>query len=169
MAEYLRYILYEVNIFCEVITNNIWLVLLFIITVSCEKAPLATSDTGDNSDIHLNQPFQLKVGESIKLISDNLKVGFDNVQSDSRCLIGVVCFWEGEADINIWLLKNRIDTIHSILKIRGYIGIQDSLHHKYIDTIGYRIKLMQLDPYPHHPIPNDFSIYKATLNVSRLR
>jgi hypothetical protein len=149
--------------------KNIWFILLFIIAASCEKAPLTTSDTGDNSDIHLNQPFQLKVGENIKLIPDNLTVGLKTVLSDSRCPIGVVCFWEGEADINIWLLKNRIDTIHGILKIRGYIGIRDSLHDRYIDTIGYRIKLMQLDPYPQYPIPNDFSKYKATLLVSKLR
>ena len=149
--------------------KNIWLVLLFVIAASCQKTPLETSDTGNNSNIHLNQPFQLKVGESIKLIPDNIKVGFDTVMADSRCPIVVVCFWEGEADINIWLLKNRTDTIHSILKIRGYIGIQDSLYHKYIDTIGYRIKLLQLDPYPQYPIPNDFLKYIATLNVSRLR
>ena len=149
--------------------KNIWLVLLFIIAASCERYPFETTDTGDNPDINLNQPFQLKVGENIKLIPDNLKVGFDSVLSDSRCPVGVVCFWEGEANINIWLLKNRTDTIHSILKIRGYIGIQDSLYHKYIDTVGYRIKLIQLDPYPRYPIPNDYSKYKATLKVSRLR
>jgi hypothetical protein len=155
--------------FNEVIMKNIWLVFLFIIAASCERSPFETTDTGNNPDVNLNQPFQLKVGESINLIPDNLKIGFNNVLSDSRCPVGVVCFWEGEADINIWLLKNRTDTIHSILKIRGYVGIQDSIRHKYIDTVGYRITLMQLDPYPHHPIPNDFSIYKAALNVSRLR
>jgi hypothetical protein len=149
--------------------KNIWLILVFFVAASCEKSLFETSDTYNNPDTNLNQPFQLKVGESIKLLPDNLKVGFDTVLSDSRCPTSVVCFWEGEADINIWLLKNRTDTIHSILKIRGYIGLQDSIRHKYIDTVGYRITLMQLDPYPHYPIPNDFSKYKATLNVSRLR
>jgi hypothetical protein len=147
----------------EVNMKNILIFLLFVFALSCRETP------ADLSNQNIDQPFLLRVGENVNIKPYNLQLCFDSVLSDSRCPTGVVCFWEGEAKIKLWLMKSGSHKIFTNLTISGYVEINDSLRHQYVDTLGYRIKLMQLDPYPCHPIPNDFSKYRATLNVSKIR
>lgn len=141
--------------------KNVCIALLFFIIASCQKAPTEASDR------IMDEPFELGVGESVTLKPDNVQVGFDTVISDSRCPIGVICIWEGEAQIKIQLSKQGSAPLSATLTIRGYVTAKDTCCHKYIDINGYRIKLMQLDPYPTHPVPNDYTNYRATLLVTR--
>ncbi len=142
--------------------KNIWFLILFLIVASCQKAPTEVSDQ------IINKSFELSIGESITIEPDNVQVRFDTVTSDSRCPTNVFCFWEGEAQIKISLVKSRTAIIYGEIPIRGYVTAKDTCCHKYIDLDGYRITLMQLNPYPQHPIPNDFTKYRATLLVNRI-
>jgi hypothetical protein len=153
----------EFNSLIEVIMKKISLFLLILFFASCQKAPIEASLPG------VNQPFELVNGESITLTQYNIQVGFDSVLSESRCPIGVRCFWEGEASIKLWLTGRSIQKTYCKVSIHGYTGIEDTLHHRYVDTLGYRIKLMELDPYPQYPVPNDYKKYKATLLVTQER
>lgn len=142
--------------------KNIWFLLLFFIVASCQEAPT------DVSDQIINKSFELGIGESVTIKPDNVQVRFDTVISDSRCPTNVFCLWEGESQIKISLIKSRTAIIYGEIPIRGYVTITDTCCHKYIDINGYRITLMQLDPYPQHPIPNDYTKYRATLLVNRI-
>ena len=142
--------------------KNILIYLLCVLAISCSEAPT------DLSNQHTDQPFLLRLGETVNIKPYNLQLCFDSVLTDSRCPTGVVCFWEGEAKIQLWLTDRGSQKIFTNLTIRGYVGINDSLRHHYVDTLGYRITLMQLDPYPHYPIPNDYTKYRATLLVKSL-
>lgn len=142
--------------------KNIWFLILFLIVASCQEAPTEVSDQ------IINKSFELSIGESVTIKPDNLQIGFVHVTSDSRCPTNVFCLWEGEAQIKISLVKNRTVIIYGEIPIRGYVTAKDTCCHKYIDLDGYRITLMQLNPYPQHPIPNDFTKYRATLLVNRI-
>jgi hypothetical protein len=142
--------------------KNIWFLIIFLLVASCQKAPSEVSDQ------IINKSFKLGIGESVTIKPDNVQIGFDTVISDSRCPIGVVCLWEGESQIKISLIKSRTTIIYGEIPIRGYVTAKDTCCHKYIDLDGYRITLMQLDPYPQHPIPNDYTKYRATLIVNRI-
>ena len=140
----------------------IFLVLISPFLVSCEDENLVIPTQS------LDNPFTLKVGERIRLYPDNLQVGFQKVISDSRCPSNARCIWEGIADLQLWLLKPGLDTVYVKASIRGYVTKSNTDGHVAVDALGYRIKVLQLDPYPktdQRPNPSD---YIATLRVSRL-
>lgn len=136
-----------------------WKVLcfpVFLLFASCEI---------DESVIP-SQPFgnaiELKIGQSIRFLPDYLQVGFQKVRSDSRCPIGAQCIWEGIADLQLWLVKPGLDSVYVKASIYG------SGRPVVVDTLGYRITLLQLDPYPktdNRPKPSD---YIATIRVSKI-
>lgn len=138
-----------------------FLLLSFIIT-SCQKAPTEVSDQ------IINKSFELGIGESVTIMPDNIQVRFDTVISDSRCPTNVFCLWEGEAKIKIKLMKSRPAILYGEIPIRGYVTAKDTCCHKYTVIDYYRITLLQLDPYPQHPIPNDYTKYRATLLVNNI-
>jgi hypothetical protein len=80
--------------------------------------------------------FELKYGRS-RVLPNGLKLGFKELLSESRCPIGVVCVWEGKADISLWMLKSGLDTVSFQLQIYGYVDKTNTARHKYIDTLGY--------------------------------
>ncbi len=58
------------------------------------------------------------------------------------------------------------DTIPFTPTIDGYSGKEDTLHHIPIDTLGYRITLLQLDPYPvYGDTTHTMNSYSALINI----
>ena len=140
------------------------LFILLLIIESCKN------DTSIVSSGSFGNTFTLKVGQTVTIQPGNLKVGFERVASDSRCPTGAMCFWEGMAQLRLWLLPPGTDTVFVQSTISGYVTQSDTCCHKYVDTVGYRVKLMQLDPYPRidGPLPPESSDYIAYLQVSKL-
>ncbi len=135
------------------------LLLVPLLLVSCESSVL-------NSVIQLDEQFWLKLDESKLLLSEQLEIGFDKVFTDSRCPEDVICIWEGAAEIELWLLKSSIDTTFVGATVSGYVTAE-SPHHVSVDTIDYRITLLQLDPYPNTARERRLSDYRALLTISK--
>jgi len=108
----------------------------------------------------------LNYGESATARSGGIRITFSDVLEDGRCPSNVVCCWEGIAKIKI-TLKERLDkTTNIVLPIYGYVSIENSLRHVAVDTLGYRLMLMQLDPYPEDPVePEFYASYQATIFI----
>jgi hypothetical protein len=149
-----------------------FLSLLIIITdLSCKKEqPLSTN-------YHLGEPFQIKVGEDISLspilsntASDSsLSVKFQKVISDSRCAKSVCYLCYGSsASIQVLLTNNKInlDISLTILGCVDEYECSDNLYYK-ADTLGYRICLLRLDPYPESAASTNPLNYIAKLNISK--
>lgn len=117
--------------------------------------------------VNFEGPFFLNFGESKILTPDNLRVEFKQIIEESRCPSDVVCVWEGRARIGL-LLQTPADTIHVELVLPGFASQSDTLAHQPVDTIGYRITLLQLDPYPQSDRQPRDSDYRALLKISRL-
>jgi hypothetical protein len=45
----------------------------------------------------LGKQFTLPIGKTITIKGEDLKIGFEEVNGDSRCPAGAECIWEGEA------------------------------------------------------------------------
>ena len=85
---------------------------------------------------------------------------FDSVLNDSRCPAGVYCIWEGNAEVRFKLEKYDNRTI--VFDLNTHAGFTT-------DTIvsGYKITLLNLDPYPvvdHRINQND---YKAEILIEK--
>lgn len=143
----------------ENIAVKILFIILCLMILSCNEAPTTVSGAV------LDEPFELKVNEAKQIHSKNLTIGFGSVDYDSRCPDGAICVWEGEANVNLWLSKPSYDTVKFKLTISGYVIKADTSHHRFVDVPGYRIRLMQLAPYPSVQVTNDYSKYIATLFI----
>ena len=139
--------------------KKINILLISLLLVSCE----------DNNIISqvavLDEPFQLKLGQAKILHSENLIVGFSELVKDSRCPEDVDCFLEGEAEIELWLLKSGQDTTFLSITIPGFVAAE-SKRQVSTDTLGYRIMLQQLDPYPNTSRQRRLFDYEALLVIS---
>jgi hypothetical protein len=119
------------------------------------------------SPVNLDEPFFLNFGGSKVLRPDNLRIEFQQVLEESRCPSDAVCIWAGRARIGL-LLQTTADSVRLELVIPGFVAQSDTLAHQPVDTIGYRITLLQLDPYPHSQRQAPDSEYRALLKISRL-
>jgi hypothetical protein len=150
----------------------IFLSLLIIITdLSCNKEPPLSTN------YHLGEPFQIKVGEDISLLpilsntesDSSLNVKFQKVISDSRCAKSVCYLCYGSsASIQVLLTNNKInlDISLTILGCVDEYECSDNLYYK-ADTLGYRICLLRLDPYPETTTSTNPLNYTAKLNISK--
>jgi hypothetical protein len=149
-----------------------FLSLLAIITdISCRKEP------SHSTNYNFGEPFQIKVGEDITLspilpntLSDSsLSVKFQEVINDSRCSKSACYLCYGSSAIIQLLLTNNKINLVIPLTIPGCIDeyeCNDYLYYK-ADTLGYRICLLRLDPYPETSSSTNPLNYTAKLNISK--
>jgi len=133
--------------------------LLLFVFISCDAIL--------NPVANLDEPFWLEFGQVKVLPPDNLRIEFRQLLEESRCPSDVICVWEGRARIGL-LLQTPADSIQVELLLPGFATQADTLAHQPVDTLGYRMTLMQLDPYPNTQRRPQNSDYKALLKISRL-
>jgi len=142
--------------------------LPLIWAVTClEKNPLNNPPSSQSN--FLPDTIILKNGQSETYSNPELTLTFIQVLSEGRCPIGVMCFWEGLAEIEISLEDAKHTATRFPLTIYGYVGIENSARHVYVDTLGYHLGLLKLEPYPVYPNEPDFSDYKATIAINQLK
>jgi hypothetical protein len=116
-------------------------------------------------DFTIGEPFTLKYGKQAYFAEGNLTIGFSELIGDGRCPSDLMCFWEGLADIRVWVKVSRAvpDTVE--LSIYGYTMAADTMRHQSATVRQYKIVLMQLDPYPNSRIRISRELYTALLRV----
>lgn len=115
--------------------------------------------------ITLPDTVTIHCGEILYFPNEELHVRFADVLSDSRCPLNVQCFWVGAAEIELGLKVQPNPEIAVPFKIFGYVYMENDTRHLFIDTLGCRIYLMELNPYPADPGEYDFSQYSAILSI----
>ena len=110
---------------------NCWLLMLLLV------AGCAGPTQPDR--VPKNEPFDLRIGESA-LTTDDIRIKFDTVRSDSRCPSDVNCVRAGEAVIALTLSKE------------GEISVGRELDttpaRSSTTFLNFTITLSQLQPYP---------------------
>lgn len=109
--------------------------------------------------VELEEPFTLGPGQSAELIDGHLYLVFSGILSDSRCPLGVWCFWEGDAEAAV------------VGDLPGEIQIECVLHtlsdyDRFCTMDIYEVHLLQVDPYPEiENLPIDPATYLATFVI----
>jgi hypothetical protein len=117
--------------------------------------------------VHLEEPFTLGPGQSAEVIAGELYFVFTGILSDSRCPLGVWCWWEGDAAAAV------------VGDLPGEIQIECVLHtfseYEQFCVMGpYEVHLLEVAPYPvfgDPPIPPEdylatFVIIDPAINVT---
>ncbi|MCB0522311.1 MAG: hypothetical protein H6577_16725 [Lewinellaceae bacterium] len=104
---------------------------------ACKKKPQA-----GYSLVKMNEPFELKMNQSVKLDAGDVRLTFVGVTEDSRCPEGVNCIQEGQVRV---VLDGSADGA-GMQKMEFAKKPSDKNLSK---TLGkYKIQLMQVSPYP---------------------
>ncbi|HYG81756.1 MAG TPA: hypothetical protein VD861_15270 [Pyrinomonadaceae bacterium] len=125
--------------------------LLFILTSAAAAGPAR--------DVRLDHEFELRNGQSVRVLGERLTVTFSRVAEDSRCPEGVQCVWAGNAKVMLRLSQGR--------RRASTVSLNTGVDPRQGAYRGYEVKLVKLDPYPKENRRIRRRDYVATLVVSR--
>src|SRR5215468_2762053 len=108
-------------------------------------------------DAELGRPFDLKPSEAAQI--EGLQITFDRVSEDSRCPIGVQCFWAGDAAASFTLQKPPAAAVHRTLHTSDRFERETEWE-------GFVVRLDDLKPYPKEGVTIAPDDYRATLVVT---
>lgn len=104
--------------------------------------------------------FSLPVGKTATVAGTSSRLTFSQVREDSRCPTSVVCVWEGDARIDVTLLRNGTGAESAVLSLSSpgnEVRVGDLL-----------VRFVGLTPYPATPDPSAPRRYVAELVIRRL-
>lgn len=110
---------------------------LFLATIAVVCLVPAVAD----SAVPYGTPFTLGVGASAAVGDEGMVLGFEAILADSRCPIGVWCFWEGDAAAALWL--DIPDCPRQEFVLHTYWDYQQS-----VDLCLAVVELLDVQPYP---------------------
>jgi hypothetical protein len=126
-----------------------------------EAVVASVATNGAARVVRLGHEFKLTPGQQASLKGTKLRITFMNVKDDSRCPKDVTCVWAGNAAVRVWVTNGRGGKTLTVNTGKSST-LSDEAEFK-----GYKIKLVELSPYPdskHKIAPSD---YTATLLVSK--
>lgn len=124
---------------------------LLFATACDEKAPTGPS-------VPLNQQFALAPGEEALIQDTSLRIQFLRVSGDSRCPADAVCIQGGDALVHIRAADGR----SSEYELHTGDESRAAITHG-----GFRIELINLQPYPFSSRTIQPDEYRAMLRASR--
>jgi hypothetical protein len=132
------------------------LVVIAFLMISCNSSSSTPTETQDL----VTQQFTLRYGQSAAIAGSSLRVRFAEPAEESRCPRNVVCVWMGNAKIRLDVTSNgRTESV--FLNTAG-----NSEFPREATVFGTKIRLVDLQPYPEDPQPNDPTRYSAQLEIS---
>lgn len=121
----------------------------------------ALQDPGAAARAPLGEEFRIKIGQQVRIKGGKLSIKFSGVQDESRCPTGVQCIWEGNAGVAVEVSKKARKIV------RATLNTNPSLKPNHLEHLGYKIKLVGLNPYPKADQRIDPNEYEAVLLVTK--
>ena len=112
-------------------------------------------ETGNT--LHFQDTLHINYKETIINTDENISITFDSLLKDSRCSIGEMCKWEGNAKIGfIFNSQNFELNTHPSFKNNTTL-------------LPYNISLIRVNPYPHIDSTYTAEDYSADIYVRKVR
>ena len=128
------------------------------------SAGVLTANPHSNSaleSVRLGREFKLKVGRQVTVKGTKLRIRFVTVESDSRCPSDVTCVWAGNAAVRLQLGSGRGSKTVTLNTSKSPSFVGETEYQ------GYKVKLVELSPYPRSDRKIGPRDYAATLLVSK--
>jgi hypothetical protein len=121
---------------------------------------------GDRREAAYGEQFRLNY-DQVMILEDGNKITFLELVREARCPEDALCTWDGEAEIAVAL--ERVDESGTVvsLTIPGFTDRYSTEKHVPETVWGYRLTLLQLDPYPQIDRSEGRRRYVATLMVEK--
>lgn len=126
----------------------IFIILFSFLMVSCNSDHSVLSSDSDKfvmkispDSITLNDTITIAFNDTVGSTTEDIKLSFDSLGTDSRCPVNVVCIWEGNAEVLFSFFNSEFNTKFKLNTHRSFTH--------YIVLYGFKIELIDLFPYPH--------------------
>jgi hypothetical protein len=119
-----------------------------------------TSGPPPSKDVVVGSDFDLAAGQSARVDGSALTIWFKEVTEDSRCPLGVMCIWAGNAAVSL--------TISDAAGAKNEVVLNTTLTPQAVRIAGYEISLVNLQPIRKQDATIPPASYVATLHVTRL-
>jgi hypothetical protein len=141
-----------------------WLALINVLPSGGRGAVIVDArPRGATQLARTGQEFKIKVGRRVTFERDSLRIKFVAVLNDSRCPKDVTCVWAGNAEV-LLEVSTGVGRGKRSLKLNTNGNGQNSQEGKYQ---RFRVKLLELSPYPQSGRKIEAGEYTATLSVSK--
>jgi hypothetical protein len=131
------------------------------VLLSCNAADGNPHSNGRTQVARLGREFRLRARHQVTLKGESLRINFVEVKEDSRCPADVKCVWAGNAAVRL------------NVSIRGRgsksLTLNTTGNSPPFDYRGYKIRLVQLSPYPRSDRKIAAGDYIVTLLVNKGR
>ena len=125
-------------------------IFLILLTVCCKK---------DMNSFNSGQPFELKYSEIKNYTDSGIFIYLDSVLNDSRCPKNGLCIWAGNAEVRFVYSKDN-NSVKFVLNTLSAFRTDSLIN-------GYRIKLINLSPYPEIAGSIKQDDYKAEIKITK--
>ena len=110
----------------------------------------------------VGQQLNLALGDTVRFEDEGLRIGFLDVEQDSRCPSDVTCIDAGRATI-------VMDAAHDESRLLGAVNLTlraGEVEASAVDFQGFTIQLLSLEPYPVSTKRTELEDYVATVVVT---
>ena len=143
-------------------TNRLAVIFALLVTGACASSKGSPTEPVVYSQAEAADSVRIRVGQTI--VVEGIRVRFKAVESDSRCPSDVVCVWEGDAVANFVVEQNcNCDTPALELKLHT------TLQPKSGTAYGFKVELLNLQPYPKASSPTKPDAYYAWIRLTKTR
>jgi hypothetical protein len=150
-------------VFARLRSRLIPLCLICFVLVGCASAADGITKPKTSPEApRLGREFKLRPGQQISLQGTKLRIQFTAVANDSRCPSDVTCVWAGNAAVRLNVSTNRRDGKSLTLNTAKVSSLANEAEYR-----GYKVKLVDLTPYPRSNQKIAAGDYVLTLLVSK--
>ncbi len=133
------------------------------VLLGCLSAAGGSTNAGSATQVaRLGRPFKLRAGQQITLRGEKLRIRFAAVEDDSRCPRDVTCIWAGNAAVRLDVSTSRRGSKSLTLNTGKNSSLASETEYQ-----GYKLRLVELSPYPQSDKQIAAGDYIVTLLVTR--
>jgi hypothetical protein len=134
----------------------------FVLLTCWSAAAGNTCAGGATRGTRLGREFKLRAGQQVTLKGQSLRIRFAEVKEDSRCPADVTCVWAGNAAVLLEVSIRGRGSKSLTLNTNSRSSLVDENPYR-----GYKVKLVELNPYPRSNRSIAAGDYIVTLLVSK--
>lgn len=137
-------------------------IVCFVLLGNGNAAASHTKAKTTTTVARVGRPFTLRAGRQVTLKGEKLSIKFAAVTQDSRCPSDVTCVWAGNAAVRLDVSTNRKNGKSLTLNTGRSSSLAGEAEYQ-----GYKVKLVDLGPYPRSDYRIAAGDYVVTLLVTK--
>ena len=119
----------------------------------------SVTDPNENTFL-LSDTLLFQYKEVYTNVENSISLKFVSVLSDGRCPVDMMCFWEGDAELN-FIFSDRNENVSFNLHTAFNYFTKDTV------ILGYHTELLDVYPYPHSKKEFNAKDYKAKIVINK--